>query len=72
VVHHLLGKAAAVWSKETVIDRDPADQVEVRRSNDQRERYLTIEEIRQLKRALDEKMYRKGSPGINRLSTVCV
>ena len=39
VMHHMMGKAAAIWSKETGIDRNPADQVEVKRSDDQRERY---------------------------------
>ncbi len=66
VMHHMLGKAATIWSKETGIDRNPADQVELRRPNDQRERYLSAEEIQRLKRALDEKMYRQADKGINR------
>ena len=66
VMHHLMGKAATVWSKETGIDRNPADEVDVKRPNDQRERYLEAEEIPRLKTALDEKMYRKGSRAINR------
>src|ERR1700733_11691657 len=31
VMHHLMEKASTIWSKETGIDRNPADQVEVRR-----------------------------------------
>ena len=40
--------------------------MEVRRPDDQRERYLNAEEIGKVKAALDEKMYRKGGKGINR------
>ena len=47
VMHHMMEKAATIWSKETGIDRNPADQVEVKRPDDQRERYLSAEEIRQ-------------------------
>ena len=39
VMHHMMGMAATIWSKETGIDRNPADEVEVKRPNDQRERY---------------------------------
>src|SRR5690348_12626674 len=46
VMHHMMGKAAMIWSKETGIDRNPADEVELRRPNDQRERYLSAEENR--------------------------
>jgi integrase len=66
VMHHMMGKAAAIWSKETGIDRNPADQVEVRRPNDQRERYLFVEEIVSLKSTIDLKMYRAGTKVINR------
>jgi len=65
VMHHMMAKATTIWSKETGIDRNPADEVEVRRPDDQRERYLNAEEISKLKVALDEKMYRKGGKGIN-------
>jgi integrase len=65
VMHHMMGKAAAIWSKETGIDRNPADAVEVKRPDDQRERYLHAEEIGKLKATLDEKMYRKAGKGIN-------
>src|SRR5262249_3444712 len=65
VMHHMMKKAATVWSKETGIDRNPSDVVEVRRPDDQRERYLSVEEIGRLKAALDEKMYRKARKGIN-------
>src|ERR1017187_10128967 len=65
VMHHMMGKASTIWSKETGIDRNPADQVEVKRPDDQRERYLSVEEIGGLKAALDGKMYRKAGKGIN-------
>ena len=58
-------QAATLWSKETGIDRNPADQVEVLRPDDQRERYLSAEEIQELKRSLDLKMYRTESRVIN-------
>jgi integrase len=64
-VHHMMAKASTIWSKETGIDRNPADLVEVKRPDDQRERYLTAEEITKLKVILDEKMYRKAGKGIN-------
>src|SRR5260370_37259013 len=54
-----------IWSKETGIDRNSADDVEVKRPDDQRERYLSVEEIVRLKAVLDEKMYRKAGKGIN-------
>jgi len=66
VAHHLLEKASTLWSKETGLDRNPADQVEVYRPDDQRERYLSEEEIAALKTALDTKMYRVGTREINR------
>ena len=59
-------KASIIWSKETGIDRNPADQVEVNRPDDQRDRYLSEDELPRLKRALDEKQYRKGTHAINR------
>ena len=65
VMHHLMEKAATIWSKETGIDRNPADVVEVERPNDQRDRYLSAEEIAGLKASLDGKMYRIGSRAIN-------
>ena len=65
VMHHMMAKAATIWSKETGIDRNPADEVEVKRPNDQRERYLSLEELPRLKQVLDEKMYRKGVKAIN-------
>ena len=57
--------AAAIWSKETGIDQNPADLVEVNRPDDQRERYLSADEIANLKAALDVKMHRKAGKGIN-------
>ena len=66
VMHHMMEKASTIWSKETGIDRNPSDQVEVRRPDDQRDRYLSEEELRKLKQALDEKTYRKGTNAINK------
>jgi len=66
VMHHMMEKAATIWSQETGIDRNPADQVEVKRPDDQRERYLSAEEIPRLKKVLDTKMYRLGTKAINR------
>jgi integrase len=65
VMHHMMEKASTIWSKETGIDRNPADNVEVKRPDDQRDRYLNADEISRLKATLDEKMYRKASKGIN-------
>ncbi len=55
----MMGRAATIWSKETGIDRNPADAVEVKRPDDRRDRYLSVEEICRLTAALDEKMFRK-------------
>ena len=66
VMHHMMEKASTIWSKETGIDRNPADQVEVRRPDDQRDRYLSEGELRRLKQALDEKTYCKGTNKINK------
>ena len=65
VMHHMMEKAATLWSKATGIDRNPADQVEVLRPDDQRERYLSAEEIQELKKSLDMKMYRTGGRAVN-------
>jgi integrase len=66
VLHHMMEKACTIWSKETGIDRNPADQIEVKRPDDQRERYLSCEELSALKNSLDQKMYRVGTREINR------
>ena len=66
VMHHMMGKAASIWSKETGLDRNPADQVEVRRPDDSRDRYLSAKELQGLMRALDEKKLRKGTKDLNR------
>jgi hypothetical protein len=60
VMHRMMGKAATIWSKATGINRNPADEVEVKRPNDQRERYLSVEELPRLKQTVDEKMYRSN------------
>ena len=65
VMHHMMAKASTIWSKETGIDRNPADEVEVKQPDDQRERYLNAEEIGSLKGILDQKMYRKAGKGVN-------
>ena len=65
VMHHMMEKASTIWSKETGIDRNPADLVEVNRPDDSRERYLSEVELHRLKIALDEKMFRKGTKDIN-------
>ncbi len=65
VMRHMMEKASTVWSKETGIDRNPAAAVEVKRPDDQRERYLSVEEIHRLKAALDQKLSRKGTNLIN-------
>jgi integrase len=66
VMHHMMKKAATIWAQETGIDRNPADLVEVRRPDDQRDRYLSVEELCRLKQGLDEKTYRKGTNAINK------
>ncbi|HEY4380545.1 MAG TPA: site-specific integrase [Acidobacteriaceae bacterium] len=65
VMHHMMEKASTIWSKETGIDRNPADLVEVNRPDDSRERYLSEDELHRLKVALDERMFRKGTKDIN-------
>jgi integrase len=66
VMHHMMEKAATTWAKETGIDRNPADQVEVKRPDDERNRYLSKEELRRLMAVLDEKLLRRGTKAINR------
>lgn len=66
VMHHMMEKASTIWSKETGIDRNPADHVEVRRPDDARDRYLSEDELRTLKAALDERLYRKGTKDLNK------
>jgi integrase len=66
VMHHMMEKACTIWSKEAGIDRNPADQIEVERPDDQRGRYLSAEEIASLKNCLDQKTYRAGTREINR------
>ena len=66
VMHHMMEKASTIWSKETGLERNPADAVEVRRPDDARERYLSEAELRRLKPALDGKRLRKGTKDLNR------
>jgi len=65
VMHHMMARASTIWSHDTGIDRNPADLVEVNRPDDQRDRYLSEDEIRSLRESLDQKMYRVGSRAIN-------
>jgi integrase len=65
-MHHMMEKASGIWSKETGIDRNPADQIEVRRPDDERDRYLSEDELGRLKQALDQKQFRRGTRAINR------
>ena len=57
-----------ISSKETGIDRNPADQVEVCRPDDQRERYLSAEEIGSLKRSLDQTINFKSFELLDRVT----
>lgn len=65
VMHHLMKKASTIWTKDTGLDRNPADMIEVKRINDARTRFLSREELERLKLALDEKMFRKGTTDFN-------
>lgn len=65
VMHHMMAKASTIWSKETGIDRNPADLVEVKRPDDARDRYLSEAELGRLKTALDEREYRKSTKDLN-------
>jgi integrase len=65
VMHHMMEKASTIWSKQTGLERNPADAVEVRRPDDARERYLSEDELRRLKVALDGKRLRKGTKDVN-------
>ncbi len=64
-MHHLMEKASTIWSKETGLDRNPADQVEVIRPDDSRDRFSSEDELRRLKTALDERLYRRGTKDLN-------
>jgi integrase len=66
VMHHMMAKASTIWSKETGLDRNPADLVEVKRPDDARDRYLSEEELHRLMKALDERKYRRGTKDLNR------
>jgi integrase len=66
VMHHMMEKASTIWSKETGLERNPANEVEVRRPDDARDRYLSENELRRLKSALDQKQLRKGTKDVNR------
>ncbi len=61
----MMKKASTIWSKETGLDRNPSDQVEVIRPDDSRDRFLSEDELLRLKIALDERLYRKGTKDLN-------
>lgn len=65
-MHHMIEKASSIWSKETGLEKNPSDLVEIERPDDSRERFLSEQEIRRLKIALDERIYQKGSKNFNR------
>ena len=65
VMHHLMKKASTIWSKGTGLTQNPADMIEIKRSDDSRERFLSKEELKRLKVALDERMFRKGTKDFN-------
>jgi integrase len=65
VMHHMMKKASTIWSRETGLDQNPADMIEVKRPDDSRERFLSEDELCRLKTALDERMLRKGTKDIN-------
>jgi hypothetical protein len=60
-MHQMMEKASTIWSKETGIDRNPADLVEVKRPDDQGTAISPKTRLGGLKQALDEKTYRKGT-----------
>jgi integrase len=64
-MHHMMAKASTIWSKDTGLQRNPAGEVEVRRPDDARERYLSEGELARLKRALDDNRYRRGTKDLN-------
>jgi integrase len=60
IIHQcLISIASFLWFQEI-------DQVEVKRPDDQRDRYLSEDELRTLKLALDEKIFRKGTNDFNK------
>jgi integrase len=65
VMHHMMAKATSIWAKETGLDRNPADLIEVNRPDDSRDRYLSVDELLRLKEALDERIFRKGTNDFN-------
>lgn len=50
-MHHVMKKAASIWSKIDRHYRNPADHIEVKRPDDQRDGYLCQDELRSLKKA---------------------
>jgi hypothetical protein len=50
VMHHMMKKAATIWSQETGIERNPACLVEVKRPDDQRDRTSKAQASTRMKR----------------------
>src|SRR5260370_39255167 len=59
VMLHMMENAATIWSKETGVDPNPADEVEVIRPDDASERNLAVDEILILNRDLYGNLYSK-------------
>ena len=62
VLHHLLGRAKSVWRKETGLTLNPADDIEVERPKDERDRFLSKPETAALKKALDDAVFDSAHP----------
>jgi hypothetical protein len=56
----MMAKASSICSKDTGLERNPADEVEVRGPDDSGNRYLSEDEPGSLHRTLDETKHRKG------------
>jgi site-specific recombinase XerD len=65
-MHHMMEKASSIWSKETGLDRNPADQVEVKRPDDARDRYLSAKELQQAEAGARRKEVPQRHEGLNR------
>jgi integrase len=65
VMHHMMEKASTIWADETGLARNPADLIEVKRPDDERDRYLSADELKRLRAALDAKKLRRGTKDLN-------
>ena len=64
-MRHMMENASTIRERETGIGHNLADQIEVKRPDDARERYLSEEELRRLKTALDDKRLRRDTKDVN-------